>query len=109
LYQRIEKRIDMMFSAGLVNEVRSLLDIGYQKGGNALSALGYKEIIPFIEGAASLDEVSNELKKATRHFAKRQLTWFKRDPRIQWFDVFKDGGIESIAEKIILLEKNPIA
>ena len=109
LYQRIEKRIDMMFSAGLVNEVRSLLDIGYQKGGNALSALGYKEIIPLIEGVASLDEVSNELKKATRHFAKRQLTWFKRDPRIQWFDVFKDGGIESIAEKIILLEKNPIA
>lgn len=109
LYQRIEKRIDIMFSDGLVDEVRSLINLGYQRGGNALSALGYKEIIPYIDGLASLKDVSDELKKATRHFAKRQLTWFRRDPRIQWYDVFDDGGIELIAQKIIMLEKNPIA
>lgn len=109
LYQRIELRVDRMFSAGLVDEVRDLLKMGYQVGGNALSALGYKEIIPFLEGAVSEEEASSQLKKGTRHFAKRQLTWFRRDPRIQWFDVFEDGGIEQIAEKIISLEKSPIA
>lgn len=109
LYQRIEIRVDRMFSAGLIEEVRGLLEMGYQVGGNALSALGYKEIIPLLEGVATKEEAATQLKKGTRHFAKRQLTWFRRDPRIQWFDVFEDGGIERIAEKIIMLEKSTIA
>lgn len=109
LYRRIEERIDKMFAQGLVEEVAGLLAMGYQKESNALSALGYKEIIPLLEGKISQDEAAEQLKKGTRHFAKRQLTWFRRDPRIQWFDVFDDGGLKSIARKIIELEKFPIA
>lgn len=86
-----------------------LLAMGYQKESNALSALGYKEIIPLLEGKISQNEAVEQLKKGTRHFAKRQLTWFRRDPRIQWFDVFDDGGLKSIARKIIELEKSSIA
>lgn len=109
LYQRIELRVDRMFENGLIDEVRSLVDMGYKIGGNALSALGYKEIIPILEGMVSKEDASEQLKKGTRHFAKRQLTWFRRDPRIRWFDVFDDGGIDAIAKKIISLEKSPIA
>lgn len=106
LYQRIEKRIDMMIEQGLTAEVEGLLRAGYSKNGNALSALGYKEIIPYLEDEYTLEEAIEILKKNTRHFAKRQLTWFKRDPRIIWFDVFKEGGIEAISDKIISIEKN---
>lgn len=109
LYQRIEERVDKMMAAGLEEEVIGLLARGYRKGGNALSALGYKEILPLLEGRISREEAVAQLKKGTRHFAKRQLTWFRRDPRIRWFDVFEDGGLESIARKIIALEKFPIA
>lgn len=109
LYRRIEERIDRMFARGLTEEVAELLAMGYQKESNALSALGYKEIIPLLEGRISQAEAAEQLKKGTRHFAKRQLTWFRRDPRIRWFDVFEDGGLEIIARKIIELEKFPIA
>ena len=109
LYQRIEMRVDKMFHNGLVEEVNGLLKMGYKVGGNALSALGYKEIIPYIYGDCTEQEASDELKKGTRHFAKRQLTWFRRDPRIKWFDVFRDGGLSKISEKILELEKNTIA
>lgn len=105
LYQRIEKRIDAMFAAGLVDEVSSLLKIGYKKDGNAMSALGYKEIIHFLNGVYDLSYAKELLKKNTRHFAKRQLTWFRRDPRITWFDVMTEGNIKSIVHKIIVLEK----
>lgn len=106
LYQRIDERVDKMFSLGLVKEVSALLKRGYRVEGNALSALGYKEVIPFLNGEISEDTARERLKRNTRHFAKRQLTWFRRDPRIQWFDVFECGGIESIANRIISLEKN---
>lgn len=106
LYRRIEKRIDQMFENGLVEEVRALLEAGYTTDGNAMSALGYKEILPYLNGDYDLDEAKELLKKNTRHFAKRQLTWFHRDPRIRWFDVSEDGGHKSIAEEIIILEKN---
>jgi tRNA dimethylallyltransferase len=105
LYQRIEKRVDQMFQNGLVEEVRSLLQTGYKKDGNAMSALGYKEIILYLNGDCNLEYAKELLKKNTRHFAKRQNTWFKRDPRITWFDVNKENDIKSIAQKIIILEK----
>lgn len=107
LYQRIEKRVDTMFAAGLADEVSSLLQTGYKENGNAMSALGYKEIIPYLNGDYDLSYAKELLKKNTRHFAKRQLTWFKRDPRITWFDVMTEGNIRSIAHKIIILEKKP--
>lgn len=109
LYQRIEMRVDKMFRNGLIDEVKDLLEMGYKVDGNALSALGYKEIIPYLNGDCTEEEASELLKKGTRHFAKRQLTWFRRDPRIKWFDVFEDGGLNAIANSILELEKNTIA
>lgn len=106
LYRRIENRVELMFEKGLVEEVRSLLQAGCKKDSNAMSALGYKEILPYLNGDRTLLDTKELLKKNTRHFAKRQLTWFRRDPRIIWFDVLAEGGNQSIAEKIILLEKN---
>ncbi len=105
LYRRIENRVELMFAKGLVEEVRALLKAGCKEDGNAMSALGYKEILPYLSGDRDLQETKELLKKSTRHFAKRQLTWFRRDPRIIWFDVLTDGGNQSIADKIILLEK----
>lgn len=92
LYQAIESRIDDMFGAGLVQEVEMALKQGYPIGGNAMSALGYKEVIPVIQGRSKESQAKELLKKNTRHFAKRQVTWFKRDPNIKWYDVedYKD-------------------
>lgn len=106
LYQRIEKRVDRMFEQGLIEEVEKLIQLGYDPHGNALSALGYKEILPLLEGRYHRKEAAEILKRNTRHFAKRQLTWFRRDPRICWFEVVEENSIKEIANKIIHLEKN---
>lgn len=87
LYARIEKRVDLMLQDGLVEEVEKLLAKGYNKEMQALKAIGYKEIIAYLEGRLSYDEAVALLKKNTRHFAKRQLTWFRRDPNIHWLAV----------------------
>ena len=80
LYERIEKRVDIMISDGLLDEARTLWDGGYLKEEyTSFGAIGYKEFIPYFEGGASLDACIDELKKATRHYAKRQLTWFSRN------------------------------
>lgn len=109
LYERIEMRIDRMMEEGLVEEVRTLLKQGYREDGNAMAALGYKEIVPLIKGETDEETAVSLLKRNTRHFAKRQLTWFRRDPRIRWFDIVEEGGINGIADKIISLEKSRFA
>ncbi|MGI5873205.1 MAG: tRNA (adenosine(37)-N6)-dimethylallyltransferase MiaA [Bacillota bacterium] len=106
LYQRIEERVERMFEEGLPEEVANLLAMGYRRDGNAMAALGYKELIPVLEHQCSIDDAKELLKKNTRHFAKRQITWFKRDPRIHWFDVSDAAQRKVIAETIIALEKN---
>lgn len=87
LYSRIEKRVDEMMAAGLVKEVKSLLERGYSQRLTAMQGLGYKEIIQYLNGELSLEEAISLLKRNTRHFAKRQFTWFRRDKRIKWIDV----------------------
>lgn len=84
LHHRIEVRVDVQIEAGLVEEVRRLLDAGYARDLPAMQGLGYKEIIAYIDGRISLEEAIRILKRNTRRFAKRQLTWFRRDPRIRW-------------------------
>ena len=81
LYDRIDRRVDEMMAAGAPEEARKV----YEKYDTrtAFNAIGYKELIPYIRGEASLDECSDNIKLATRHYAKRQLTWFRRDVRIQ--------------------------
>ncbi len=86
LYDRIEERIDQMLKDGLVDEVRKLLDYGCTKDMVSMQGLGYKEIIPYLEHTCSLDEAVYTLKRDTRHFAKRQLTWFRREKEVTWVD-----------------------
>lgn len=84
LYERIDKRVDEMLKEGLVDEVRHLKEMGYHKGMVSMQGLGYKEILSYLEGEYPLEEAVRILKRDTRHFAKRQLTWFRREPEVTW-------------------------
>lgn len=86
LYDKINNRVDIMIKNGLVEEVEDLLKKGYSKELNSMKAIGYKEIISYLENEISLEESIDLIKKNSRHYAKRQLTWFRRDKRIKWFD-----------------------
>ncbi len=86
LYARIEKRVDQMIEAGLVDEVHGLLDSGVSADCQAMKAIGYKEIVPYIRGEATWEETDYLLKLNTRHYAKRQLTWMRREEDVCWVD-----------------------
>ena len=86
LYQRIEQRVDVMLANGLVAEVESLLAAGYARDTFALRSFGYKELIAYLDGKCTYLEAVEQLKQNTRRFAKRQLTWFRKDTRIEWID-----------------------
>lgn len=88
LYERIDKRVDLMVEEGLVDEVKHLLEQGYGRDLVSMQGLGYKEICAYLENEISLEEAIYILKRDTRHFAKRQLTWFKREQDVIW--VHKD-------------------
>lgn len=96
LYDRIEKRIDIMVKNGLIEEVKKLLDMGYSEDLVSMQGIGYKEIVPYIKGECSLDYAISELKKATRHFAKRQITWFKRQTEGLWVDLSVQSEDEAL-------------
>ncbi len=85
LYARIDERIDKMMDAGLLTEVQRLKEMGYHKGMVSMQGLGYKEILSYLDGTWSLEEALYVLKRDTRHFAKRQITWFKREKDVEWF------------------------
>ena len=84
LYQRIDNRVDEMIHEGLVEEVRMLKNMGYDRSYVSMQGLGYKEILQYLEGEISLEEAIYILKRDTRHFAKRQITWFKREKDVIW-------------------------
>lgn len=110
LYERIEKRIDQMLQQGLVEEVKSLKEMGCQKDMVSMKGLGYKEILAYLEGETSLDEAVDILKRDTRRFAKRQLTWFRREKEPVWIEKGSYGSEEEILDYILALlrEKNMI-
>jgi len=95
LYNKINKRVDNMIESGLINEVKQLYNL---KSLNALNTIGYSEVFNYIEEKCSLDECVNEIKKNTRRYAKRQLTWFKSIDRVEWFA--PDYNFEKIIEHI---------
>ncbi|KFD42076.1 tRNA delta(2)-isopentenylpyrophosphate transferase [Peptococcaceae bacterium SCADC1_2_3] len=99
LYRKIEERVDKMIRLGLVEEVQNLLNKGYDIGLTSLQGLGYKEIITYLKGENTLAEAIYLLKRNTRRFAKRQLTWFKKDQRILWLKVEKNN-ISEVAQNI---------
>jgi tRNA dimethylallyltransferase len=86
LYRAIEARVDRMLEQGLLDEVRGLLQRGLREALTAAQAIGYKELVAHLEGQITLEEASAQIKQATRRFAKRQRSWFKRDPRICWIE-----------------------
>ena len=86
LYDRINKRVDKMFDEGLVDEVKILKDSGLNESNQSMQGIGYKEVLDYLNGNISLDETKDLIKKNTRHFAKRQLTWFRREKVVQMID-----------------------
>lgn len=114
LYERIDKRVDAMMEAGLVDEVRALKDRGIKRSSTSMQGLGYKELYAYLDGECSLAEAVRIIKRDTRHFAKRQLTWFKRERDVLWLDkgefLYDDSRIleemlRRLKEKNILEEK----
>ncbi|MEY8341732.1 tRNA (adenosine(37)-N6)-dimethylallyltransferase MiaA [Adlercreutzia muris] len=100
LNERIDARVDAMVEAGLVGEVRGLLDAGFREGVTAPQAIGYKEIVEALEGRCTLDEAIAAIKQATRRYGKRQRTWFRRDERIRWIDA-DAGNARAMADTIL--------
>ena len=104
LYDRIEKRIDEMVEEGLVKEVQGLKDRGFTKNMVSMQGLGYKEILDYLDGNLTLDEAIYILKRDTRHFAKRQLTWFRREPEVSWIHKYEyDYNDEKILDAMLCI------
>jgi len=106
LYSNINTRVDAMIENGLIEEAKKILNMGYSKNLNSLNTIGYKEIIEYIDGDISLEKAIELIKRNTRRYAKRQITWFKADKRINWIDVQKKEALEEIFKS--LREKNLI-
>jgi len=87
LYERINQRVDLMIESGFVAEVQALLKAGVPRNCQAMKGIGYLAIIEYLDGLISLDAAIENIKKSTRHFAKRQLTWYRKMPYIHWYDV----------------------
>ncbi len=101
LYERIDKRVDQMIDAGLVSEVQGLLDKGVTREMTSMQGLGYKEIAAYLAGEYDLNEAIRILKRDTRHFAKRQLTWYKREKDVTYFDKDEYESDELISKAIV--------
>ncbi|WP_313132242.1 tRNA (adenosine(37)-N6)-dimethylallyltransferase MiaA [Anaerocolumna sp.] len=104
LYERINKRVDIMLEQGLIEEVKHLLDMGCTKDMVSMKGLGYKEIIEYLEGKCTLEEAVYILKRDTRHFAKRQLTWFKREKDVTWINKDRYNNHEAEVLEAIIQE-----
>lgn len=96
LYDRINKRVDIMIENGLISESKKVFESGEMK--TAANAIGYKELIPYFRGEASLDECIDKIKQETRRYAKRQLTWFRKNAKIQWIMLDEFDNTEKISE-----------
>ena len=110
LYERIEKRIDLMMEEGLLNVVKTLYEEGYTRDMVSMQGLGYKEILDYLDGKMTLDEAIYILKRDTRHFAKRQITWFKREKDVCWIDksAFQYDEDKILAEMLNILKTKEI-
>ncbi len=101
LYARIDQRVLTMMKAGLLEEVQGLLDAGYAPEGQAMQSIGYRELIQYLQKKISLDEAIALIQRNSRRYAKRQMTWFRRDPEIQWFPAGAEQEVlDWLAEKM---------
>ncbi len=102
LYERIDRRVDQMMEQGLVGEVERLRAMGCRRDMVSMQGLGYKEILSYLDGKISLDEAVRIIKRDTRHFAKRQLTWFKREREVRWLNLADFGNdLERVAAHVM--------
>jgi tRNA dimethylallyltransferase len=101
LYRRCDARVDEMFARGLVEEVRVLLTRGLEKNRTAMQAVGYKEVAAHVRGEISFADCIVSVKIATRHLAKRQLTWFRREPNLRWIEVAENETVEQSAKRVL--------
>jgi tRNA dimethylallyltransferase len=101
LYGRVDARVDAMLEGGFVSEVMGLLNAGVNPHIQAFNTIGYKEIVRYLSGAISYDTMVAQLKQHTRNFAKRQLTWFRKEHRIHWYEVRDETELDGIHEHII--------
>jgi tRNA dimethylallyltransferase len=102
LYDRINKRVDFMMLNGLVEETKNILAAGYSRDLNSLNTVGYKEVISALDGVIDMEKAVELIKRNTRRFAKRQMTWFRRDERINWLPLNSETDIAKAAEKIFI-------
>ena len=105
LYNRIDARVDKMYEAGIVDEVKSLLQEGCKPGMTSMDGIGYKELISYIQGEGSLDDALELIKKNSRNYAKRQLTWFRREKEVVWLDKTELKTEQQLLDKILLTLK----
>lgn len=101
LYKRINRRVDAMIEAGLENEVRSLLERGLGPDLKPMKALGYRQMLDYTGGLHSLEQTIELIKQETRHYAKRQMTWFRKEPGILWVECREGMTVAAIAEKVL--------
>lgn len=97
LYARIDARVDKMLAQGLLDETAALLAAGVPEDATAMQAIGYKELVPVLRGAVCVEEAAAQIKRRSRNYAKRQLTWFRRDERIQWFTYTDEQAFDQTA------------
>lgn len=103
LYRRIEERIDWQLAHGMVEETQSLLDRGYERHLGAMKGLGYRQIAAYLAGEYGYDEMVRRFKRDTRHFAKRQMTWFRKEPGIVWVSVDDEESLPQTVGRVVSL------
>ncbi|MFL8673667.1 tRNA (adenosine(37)-N6)-dimethylallyltransferase MiaA [Clostridioides sp. GD02404] len=108
LYERINMRVDIMLENGLVEEVKKLLSMGFKKDMISMQGIGYKEILKYLDGEYTYEEAIEIIKRDSRRYAKRQITWFKRYEIAKWFDLDKYESIDILKNEIILYIKDSI-
>ena len=106
LYERIDRRVSIMLEQGLVEEIQNLLSSGIPEKCTAMQAIGYKEFVAALDGRCTIEEAADEVRKSSRRYAKRQLTWFRRNKAMNWLTRFPGEGSEEIIEKARRLIRN---
>ena len=106
LYRRINQRVVHLVNEGLIDECEELVHMGYKADDPAMKGIGYKEVFGYLDGEKSLEDTMNEIKRDTRRYAKRQLTWFRRYKDVNWIDIDKDANVGEIVDKIQDISKD---
>ncbi len=106
LYERLDARVDRFFESGLIEEVRELLARGVPPEANAFKAIGYREVLLALTEGHEAEDVRDDVRRSTRRLAKRQLTWFRREPNVVWLDA--DAGMDELVERVVELWRSTV-